>query len=98
MIMKVVLIVHNAAIDEEVNEILETVGIECYTKFPNTLGKGELSEPHLNTEVWPATNCGTLVVTDQAKAKELMDKVRQMRKELGKEGIKAFLWEIEDIT
>ncbi len=98
MIMKAVLIIHNAAIGEEVNEILETVGIECYTKFPNTLGKGELSEPHLNTEVWPAINCGTLVVTDQAKAKELMDKVRQMRKELGKEGIKAFLWEIEDIT
>ena len=98
MIMKAVLIIHNAAIDVEVNDILVSVGIEHYTKFPNTLGKGELSEPHLNTEVWPATNCGTLVVTDQAKAKELMDKVRQMRKELGKEGIKAFLWEIEDIT
>jgi hypothetical protein len=98
MIMKAVLIIHNAAIDVEVNDILASVGIEHYTKFPNTLGKGELSEPHLNTEVWPAINCGTFVVTDQAKAKELMDKVRQMRKELGKEGIKAFLWEIEDIT
>ena len=96
--MKAVLIVHNAAIGEEVNEVLETVGIECYTKFPNVLGKGELSEPHLNTDVWPAINCGTFVVTDQAKAKELMDKVRQMRKELGKEGLKAFMWEIEDIT
>jgi len=96
--MKAVLIVHNAAIGEEVNEVLETVGIECYTKFPKVLGKGELSEPHLNTDVWPAINCGTFVVTDQAKAKELMDKVRQMRKELGKEGLKAFIWEIEDIT
>jgi len=96
--MKAVLIIHNAAIDEEVNEALAAIGIEHYTKFPNTLGKGELSEPHLNTEVWPAINCGTLVVTDQAKAKQLMDKVRQMRKELGKEGLKAFIWEIEDIT
>jgi len=98
MIMKAVLIIHNAAIDEEVNEALATVGIECYTKFPNILGKGQLSEPHLNTEVWPAINCGTLVVTDQAKAKELMDKVRQMRTKLGKEGLKAFIWEIEDVT
>ncbi len=98
MIMKAVLIIHNAAIGEEVNEILETVGIECYTKFPNTLGKGELSEPHLNTEVWPAINCGTLVVTDQAKAKVLMDNVRQMRTKLGREGLKAFMWEIEDVT
>jgi hypothetical protein len=96
--MKAVLIVHNAAIDEEVNEALASVGIECYTKFPNTLGKGELSEPHLNTDVWPAINCGTLVVTDQTKAKELMDNVRQMRKKLGKEGLKAFMWEIDDVT
>lgn len=96
--MKAVLIVHNAAIGEEVSEILETVGIECYTKFPNILGKGQLSEPHLNTDVWPAINCGTLVVTDQNKAKELMDKVRHMRTELGKEGVKAFMWEIEDIS
>jgi hypothetical protein len=98
MIMKAVLIVHNAAIDEEVNEALVVVGIECYTKFPNILGKGQLSEPHLNTDVWPVINCGTMVVTDQAKAKELMDKVRQMRTELGKEGLKAFMWEIEDTT
>ena len=96
--MKAVLIIHNAAIDEEVNEILAAVGIEYYTKFPNTLGKGELSEPHLNTDVWPAINCGTLVVTDQAKAKELMDNVRQMRKKLGKEGLKAFMWEVDDVT
>lgn len=96
--MKAVLIIHNAAIGEEVNEVLETFGIECYTKFPNILGKGQLSEPHLNTEVWPAINCGTMVITDQAKAKQLMDKVRQMRKELGKEGLKAFMWEIEDVT
>lgn len=96
--MKAVLIVHNAAIGEEVNEVLETVGIEYYTKFPNILGKGELSEPHLNTDVWPSINCGTFVVTDQDRAKDLMDKIRQMRKKLGREGLKAFMWEIEDVT
>jgi hypothetical protein len=96
--MKAVLIVHNAAIGEEVNEVLESVGIECYTKFPNILGKGQLSEPHLNTDVWPAINCGTFVVTDQARAKKLMDNIRQMRKKLGKEGLKAFMWEIDDAT
>ena len=96
--MKAVLIVHNAAMDEEVNEALESVGINCYTKFPNTLGKGEISEPHLNTDVWPGINCGTFVVTDQAKAKEVMEIVRQMREKRASEGIKAFMWEIDDIT
>jgi len=62
--MKAVLIVHNAAIDEEVNEALESVGINCYTKFTNTLGKGEISQPHLNTDIWPGVNYGTFVVTN----------------------------------
>jgi len=96
--MKAVLIVHNIAIDNDVNEALESAGIRYYTKFTDTLGRGELSEPHLNTEVWPATNIGTFVVTDEAKAGEIMAIVRQMRKKLGPEGIKAFMWEIEDVT
>lgn len=96
--MKAVLIVHNVAIDEEVNEALESVGIDCYTKFPNTLGKGQISEPHLNIDVWPGINCGTFVVTEQVKAKEVMESVRQMRGKLGSEGIKAFMWEVDDIT
>lgn len=96
--MKAVLIVHNVAIDEEVNEALESVGINCYTKFPNILGKGQISEPHLNIDVWPGINCGTFVVIEQVKAKKVMENVRQMREKLGTEGIKAFMWEIDDIT
>ncbi len=96
--MKVVFIVHNAAIDGDVNETLASLGINCYTKFPNTLGRGEISEPHLNTDVWPGINYGTFVVTEQVKAVAIMDKVRQMREKLGAEGLKAFMWEIEDIT
>ncbi len=96
--MKAVLIVHNVAIDGEVNEALESVGIDCYTKFTNTLGRGKLSDPHLNTDVWPGVNYGTFVVTDQADANKLMQTVRRMREKLGSEGVKAFMWEIDDMT
>ncbi len=96
--MKAVLIVHNVAIDEQVNEILASIGIDCYTKFTDTLGKGRLSEPHLDTDVWPGVNYGTFVVTDDENARQIMEKVRQMRKKLGSEGVKAFMWQIEDIT
>jgi len=96
--MKAVLIVHNVAIDEEVNEVLESVGINCYTKFPNIIGRGEISEPHLNIDVWPGINCGTFVVIEQVKAEKVMVNVRRLREKLGTEGIKAFMWEIDDIT
>jgi hypothetical protein len=96
--MKAVLIVHNVAIDNDVNDALESAGIRYYTKFTDTLGRGEMSEPHLNTEVWPGVNTGTFVVTDPAKAKALMDSVRKLREKLASEGVKAFMWEIDDIT
>ena len=96
--MKAVLIVHNVAIDRDINEALESVGISCYTKFTNTLGRGEVSEPHLNTDVWPGINYGTFVVTERSKAEKMMEKVRQMREKLSSEGLRAFMWEIEDVA
>ncbi len=96
--MKAVLIIHNMAIDEEVNEALASAGVEFFTKFPEILGKGKISEPHLNSEVWPETNCATLVITDPEKAGKLMKDVAEMRTKLGAEGIKAFLWSIEQAT
>lgn len=96
--MKAVLIVHNAVIDAEVDQMLDSAGIECYTKFPNALGRGKLSEPHLDSEVWPGVNCGTLIVTNDDTARVVMEAVRRLRQSLGSEGIKAFLWQMEEIT
>jgi microsomal dipeptidase-like Zn-dependent dipeptidase len=96
--MKALLIVHNMALNEQVNEIVESAGLNGYTKFPNILGKGAISEPHLGTDVWPETNCGTFVVADEAKTSELMRSIRRMREKLGSEGVKAFMWEIADFT
>jgi phage tail tape-measure protein len=97
--MKAVMVFHNAALDEAVGQAMAEVGIEHYSRFPGTLGQGQLSEPHLNIEVWPQVNDATMVVADEAKARALMDKVRQMRVgKFGAEGIKAFMWNIEDVT
>ncbi len=96
--MKAVLIIHNAAIDADVNDILESVGAKHYTKFTGVLGKGEMSEPHLDIEVWPETNSATLVVTGEQMAKALVDAVRSRRADLGTEGLKAFIWDILEVT
>jgi nitrogen regulatory protein PII len=96
--MKAVLIVHNSAVDSEVTEALAKIGVDRYTKFTNTLGKGGSSPPHFNTQVWPGLNTATMVVLEPAKADQVMQKVRQMRQNLGSEGIKAFMWEIEEVT
>ena len=96
--MKAVLIIHNESIDSDINAALEKLGIKYYSKFTNMLGKGAVSEPHLNTDVWPGLNVGTLIITENSDAAKLMDKIRELRQMLGSEGVKAFAWPIEDVT
>ena len=97
--MKAVVIFYNAAMDNRINEAMTSAGVEHYSKFTGTLGTGHRSEPHLNTEVWPEVNNTTLVITDETRASALMDQIRQLRAgPLGSEGVKAFVWNIEDVT
>ncbi|HUV40214.1 MAG TPA: hypothetical protein VMW23_00305 [Sedimentisphaerales bacterium] len=96
--MKAVLIMYNAAIDAEVDEALKLLNVDCYSKFAGTLGRGRSSEPHFGSDVWPAVNNSIFIVADAQKAESVMGSVRQIREKLGTEGIKAFMWQIEDVT
>jgi len=59
--MKLVFLVYNAAIDEDVMEALESLGIEEYTKWPRLTGKGKSSGPHLDSATWPGVNSALLI-------------------------------------
>ena len=96
--MKLVLIAYNEAVDDEVMEQLKTTGIEGYTKWTEILGKGQASGPHLLSHVWPKGNNALLVVTEDASAKRLLEAIRGLRKTVAKEGVKAFVLNVEEAT
>jgi nitrogen regulatory protein PII len=95
--MKLVMIMYNEAINDEVEKILEQNGVEGFTKWTNVYGKGKTSGPHLGTHVWPKANNVLAVVTEKAAAAKLLKDIRELRKRFAKEGVKAFMWEIEEI-
>jgi nitrogen regulatory protein PII len=95
--MKLVFIVYNAAIDEDVMEALARLGIEEYTKWPRLTGQGKTSGPHLDSAVWPGVNSALLIATDETEAQNLLKEVRSLKKKLAHEGIKAFLFPLEEI-
>ena len=96
--MKLIMICYNEAIDDEVIELLEQADVKGYTKWTKVQGKGKTSGPHLITAIWPKANNVVAAVLPEEVASAVFGKVRQMRKKLGSEGIKAFMWQIEDIT
>jgi len=96
--MKMVMITYNEAIDNEVMEVLESCSLKNYTKITGVFGCGASSGTHLGTDIWPGLNNILYVACEEAAAKKIMAAIRQLRKSLGPEGIKAFLIPLEEIT
>lgn len=96
--MKMILLAYNAIIDDEVMETFSSLEIKSYTKFPHALGTGRLGGPRLDDEIWPGSNSLLLIALDGDDAARLMSRVREMRKTLGAEGIKAFSLAMEEMT
>ncbi len=96
--MKMVWIVYNQAIGEEVDECLRRCGIESYTRFPLVHGVGQRSGPHMGTHVWPATNSLLAIVCDDERKDKILEEVRALRSRFEREGVKAFVMSVEEIV
>ena len=96
--MKMVLMVYNEAIDEEVMSGLGACCIENFTKWCKVSGKGQTSGPHLDSNIWPGANNVCMAVVEEEKVPAILAEIRNLRKTLGKEGVKAFVLPVEEIT
>jgi len=96
--MKMVFVMYNIAINDEVMEILKSVGIKGYTRWERVTGHGKRSGPHLGNHVWPAVNSVLAIAAEDNKKARLIERIKELRKKLGKEGIKAFVLPLEEIT
>ena len=96
--MKLVMICYNAAIDDEVTELLDRMDIKGYTKWTKVLGKGQTSEPHLLSHIWPKANNALFTVLPEKDAAEVFARIRKLKTEVAKEGLKAFMWSVDQVT
>ncbi len=95
---KMVMISYNEAIDNEVMEILNECALKNYTKVLGVFGRGTTSGVHLGNDIWPGRNNILYVACENQDAKKLLAKIKDARKTLGTEGIKAFILPIEEFT
>jgi nitrogen regulatory protein PII len=96
--MKMVMLTYNEVIDIEVMELLNGCGLANYTKVTRVYGKGTTSGTHLGSQVWPGLNYITYVACDDTQANQVVLGITNLRKTLGKEGVKAFVMPLEQIT
>jgi hypothetical protein len=95
--VKAILIIYSESLDGQLLEILSGLGVTRYSKFPEVLGLGGHSEPHLNDNIWPGANCGLLIATDEENKMKLLEKLRLFKNENIKEGFKVFVLPVEEV-
>ncbi|MDO9542331.1 MAG: hypothetical protein Q7J98_08415 [Kiritimatiellia bacterium] len=96
--MKMIMITYNEAVDMEIMELLENCGLKNYTKIGETFGRGVSSGTHLGTDIWPGLNNVLYVASPDDAAQKVLTAVRALRNSLGKAGLKAFVWPLEEMT
>jgi len=96
--MKMVIIVYNEAMDSEVMDVLEHCALKNYTKITGVFGKGGTSGTHMGDDIWPGRNNILFIACEDKFKTQLLTCTKELRRRLGKEGIKAFVLPLEEIT
>lgn len=97
--MKSVMIVFNQANTERVEYMLDVLEIRGFTFWENVQGRGSVNgEPHRGTHTWPEMNSAILTVVDDDKVKDLMESVQKLDRRNAEVGVKAFVWNIEQMV
>ncbi|MFR9651161.1 MAG: PG0541 family transporter-associated protein [Rikenellaceae bacterium] len=95
--MKAVFISYNQALTERVMTTLDQLQIRGFTKWALTEGRGSVDgEPHYGTHAWASMNSSMLVIVDDTIAKELLAALRAVDKSAPMQGLRAFMWSVEE--
>ncbi len=96
--MKAVFIVYNQANTERVEYILDALNIRGFTYWENVQGRGTKNgEPRRGTHTWPEMNSAIVTVVPDEKVPELLDTVKKLDNRNREVGVKAFVWNIEQM-
>jgi hypothetical protein len=94
--MKALFISYNQAMTERIAAMLDEVGIRGYTLFPLTHGRGSYTgEPHMANHTWPAMNSTIIAMVDDDKVAPAMERLRLIDKDTQLQGLRAFVWNVE---
>ncbi|NVN93961.1 MAG: hypothetical protein HXX18_01630 [Bacteroidetes bacterium] len=95
--MKAVFISYNQSITDEVQGVLDNLSIRGFTQWLEVKGRGSVNgEIHEGTHTWPELNNAHLTVVEDEKVSSLLQKLNELNKQSKEQGLRAFVWNIEN--
>lgn len=84
--MKAVWVMHDVVLADEIQDLLDEMGVVGFSRWPRMTGRGPQSGTRLDNHVWPGANAGTLVVVADDVAARLLGRLQVLRDEGGGRG------------
>ena len=81
--MKMVWIMHDVVLTDEMQDLLDELGIVGFSRWNRMVGRGPKSGARMDNHVWPGANSGTCVVVEDGMAARLMGRLQLLRDEVG---------------
>ncbi len=95
--MKAVWILHDIVLTEDVQDLLDEMGVVGFSRWKRMTGRGPQSGTRLDNHVWPGANSGTVVVVADDVAARLLGRLQALRGEVGGQtGLWAFTTPVLD--
>jgi hypothetical protein len=89
--MKAVWILHDIVLTDEIQDLLDELGVVGFSRWKRMTGRGPQSGTRLDNPVWPGANSGTFVVVADDVAARLLGRLQALRDEVGLQtGVWAF--------
>ena len=97
--MKAVFISYDQAHQVNVQEALNASNARGYTLFPQTGGRGsKTGDPHLGSHAWPSMNSSVLTIVEDNQVEPLLERIKKLDEDNILLGIRAFVWNIEQVV
>ena len=81
--MKMVWIMHDVVLTDEMQDLLNERGIVGVSRWNRMVGRGPKSGSRMDNHVWPGANSGAFVVVEDEMAARLMGRLKLLRDEVG---------------
>ena len=97
--MKLIWILCNESIAEEVREILDSVPICGYTVWQGVLGTSSGGDAHWGDAVWPGKNWAFMAVEEEVPSDRLVALLGRMKEEdhVRRAGLKVFIQDVREV-
>lgn len=96
--MKAIFISLDQAHYETIIGALSKWNIRGFTAWKEVVGKGSKDgEPHFGTHAWPSLNNAIMTIVEDDKVPKILESLREIDQESDNLGLRAFVWNIEDM-